>query len=327
MATTSNNKLTSDLGWFVFRGSDADIKHAEEIVRGIVGDAEAEAGDLKVARSSGAFELSYHHWNRRINEKQLTDLMRELPELKLNGVAEGRGDHEVVYSRAGTWEWINISFLQPYREDELPYYKWWDKDDFFELAENPDGSLCIAGYYRWDEEVEVPEQIDGKPVTSIDDKAFARNTHIRKAIVPDSVTSMGKGVFVGCSNLMVYTANPVVLKALAKTKVTVVSGGESEADLEAKANYAYNKVDGGVEITKYRGKALEVVIPSTIEAQPVVSIGEGAFDRGWENPYKITKVVIPASIVAIKDNAFFCLRLLLQCQLPDQNPPPIPMPF
>lgn len=308
MATTRDNSLAWDLGWFALRGSDADIERAKVMLRKAIGGIHDE--DVPVTRvASGVSEIRYQQWGRRLSREGLRGLLTELPDLKLKGIAQGRHVYEEVYSRAGSPDWVSVEFLKDYPSDDLPTYRWWDKDDFFELARNMDGTLRIAGFHRWDTEVEIPSEIDGVAVTGIGDRTFYRNTHIKKLVIPESVTSIGKSAFSGCSNLVVYTTNQHVLQALEKAKVSVMTGLESEEDIGAKASFLYHKDKNGIVITKYRGSAIEVAIPEVIEGQPVIGIGKGAFDRGPSNPLQITTVSIPASVASIGPHAFRCPRL------------------
>lgn len=50
-------------------------------------------------------------------------------------------------------------------------------------------------------EVTVPEEMDGKKVTEIGEKAFIGNLYVEKIVIPDSVTSIGAGAFVSCFEL------------------------------------------------------------------------------------------------------------------------------
>ena len=45
-----------------------------------------------------------------------------------------------------------------------------------------------------------------------------------------------------------------------------------------KSDYKFEKTDGGIKITEYTGESDEVIVPGEIEGQPVVAIGESAFD-------------------------------------------------
>lgn len=63
--------------------------------------------------------------------------------------------------------------------------------------------------------------------------------------------------------------------------------------------FEYQKVDGGIEITKYNGTASEINIPEEIDGKTVVSIGEGAFETK-----QFSKITVPASVTTIKNYAF-----------------------
>ena len=302
------NELTWDLGWFALRGSDGDIEQAGAMLGTAIDRIAAD--DIETIQvAQGVSEIRYKKWYFRLKKDDLRTLLQGLPDLKLKGIAQERHVYEEVYSRAGSPDWVSVEFYKDYPSDDLPTYKWWDKDDLFELVRNPDGTYCIAAFYRWDEEFEIPSEVDGVAVTAIGDKAFYRNTHIKKLVIPNSVRSIGKSAFSGCSNLVVQTADPEIRAVLEKAKVNVTSGNESEEDLEFKARYSYHKNKDGIVITKYRGDAAEVSIPGTVEGLPVVQIGKEAFDRGVVDPLGITKVSIPASVVSIGSGAFFCPKL------------------
>jgi len=70
---------------------------------------------------------------------------------------------------------------------------------------------------------------------------------------------------------------------------------------------------GGVTITKYTGKATNVVIPATIEGNKVTEIGERAF---YENK-SITSVTIPDTVTSIKGTAFQWCEGLKSVTIPD----------
>lgn len=74
------------------------------------------------------------------------------------------------------------------------------------VYEEVNEEITITGYTGAGGEVVIPAEIDGKPVTQIAAQAFRVSKvpaalHITKITIPDSVTTMGKGVFFGCSNL------------------------------------------------------------------------------------------------------------------------------
>lgn len=61
--------------------------------------------------------------------------------------------------------------------------------------------LCIIGFRGLAGEVEIPEQIEGIPVTAIGRKAFLSKKHLRKVTVPACVSEVGDWAFAYCDNL------------------------------------------------------------------------------------------------------------------------------
>lgn len=65
------------------------------------------------------------------------------------------------------------------------------------------------------------------------------------------------------------------------------------------SNYEYEKVEGGVKITKYIGEATDVTIPEKIGGKTVVAIGQSAFDAAH-----IESLVVPKTVTSIEKYAF-----------------------
>ncbi|MBD5135524.1 MAG: leucine-rich repeat protein [Lachnospiraceae bacterium] len=64
-----------------------------------------------------------------------------------------------------------------------------------------DGTIEIVGYAGMGEIADVPELIDGKPVTKIGADAFIHNSYIKAVNIPDSVRQIGENAFSNCHNL------------------------------------------------------------------------------------------------------------------------------
>ena len=64
---------------------------------------------------------------------------------------------------------------------------------------NIDGNpeLTIAGYPSNEADVEIPEEINGIPVTALNDSLFKDNINLMSVVIPDSVTSIGSSAFYG----------------------------------------------------------------------------------------------------------------------------------
>ncbi len=63
----------------------------------------------------------------------------------------------------------------------------------------------ILGYSGSDSTLSIPISINGVNVTSISQYAFENKTFLKEVIIPDTVTSIGKGAFNGCFNLSKVT--------------------------------------------------------------------------------------------------------------------------
>ena len=56
-------------------------------------------------------------------------------------------------------------------------------------------SVTITGYTGNEASVVIPNEIEGKPVTAIGERAFYQNKTLTSVAIPDSVTGIGKSAF------------------------------------------------------------------------------------------------------------------------------------
>lgn len=66
------------------------------------------------------------------------------------------------------------------------------------------GHIIITAYKGTDATVVIPPELEGYPVTAIDDHAF-QNTAVTSVILPSTVTSVGWFAFYGCFGLEIVT--------------------------------------------------------------------------------------------------------------------------
>lgn len=95
---------------------------------------------------------------------------------------------------------------------------------------------------------------------------------------------------------------------------TACSGNDSpDKNYSPASDFAWEIVDGKVNITGYTGNDKEVVIPPVINLTPVASIGNSAF-FGCTN---LTSITLPEGVTSIGYAAFFACENLASITIPD----------
>lgn len=105
----------------------------------------------------------------------------------------------------------------------------------------------------------------------------------------------------------------VALVVLAAAMSFVPWTAEAEPGDHFTSDYIYNKHGDTVEITKYIGDGIDVVIPSEIEGMPVTSLGDYAFYQCFD----LISVTIPGSVTRIGNEAFSYCESLTSIIIPE----------
>ena len=177
-----------------------------------------------------------------------------------------------------------------------------------------DGEVTITGCNVLVTVVEIPETIEGYPVTSIGDEAFADFYSLTSVTIPDSVTSIGNYAFCACSSLTSITIPDSVTSIDNNAFIYCISLTSITVD---KNNDYYSSDEYGVLFNK--DKTLLIKYPegssetSFIIPDSVTSIGNGAFI----NCSSLTSITIPDSVTSIGDYAFDGCESLISITIPD----------
>ena len=203
-------------------------------------------------------------------------------------------------------------------------------------------SLTRIGYqaFQWCDNlasIDLPEGL-----TSIEDFAFFWCSSLTSVILPISLTTIGNGAFAMCSNLnSVYIPDSVFENSKMEDVFTNPDQITYTVERDSKAlywvvtnGYTYTfpvtedfpeKIvtvsdfvidileDGTAEITKYKGKETDIVVPSDISGYKVISIGDEAF-YGFSS---LTSIILSEGITRIGNEAFHKCVNLNSITLPD----------
>lgn len=160
-------------------------------------------------------------------------------------------------------------------------------------------------------EIIIPEEIDGKPVTVIDDDAFRNRDKLTHITIPPSVTRIGNFAFECCTGLteIILPASVTDVGMLAFRDCDSLS--RIEVDPE---NQAYSSEDGALfdkDRTKLlvypKGKKGAFTIPPS-----VTEIGDWTFSGCRQ----MTGITIPSSVTSIGKEAFYNCKSLSEINIP-----------
>jgi uncharacterized repeat protein (TIGR02543 family) len=208
-------------------------------------------------------------------------------------------------------------------------------DTDFSYTLNSSGNALVTGYSGLDTVVEVPESLEGHPVTVISSFAFLDKTSITQVILPDTLKIIGFSAFMGCTMLSSINIPDGVTKienhafnnCLSLTSITIpasvssivyypFSEGRDLAEIIVDDDNAYYSDIDGVLFNK--DQSTMIYCPPAKEGtfsvpESVKVLSPSAF----ENCRKLTQINIPATIKSWPDMLFFKCESLSDVYVPD----------
>lgn len=137
-------------------------------------------------------------------------------------------------------------------------------DPDFQWRLNDDGSVWLDCYLGEAEEVIIPTEYRGTPVTGIDVWAFRDKTSVKRVVIPETVVVMEENIFMGCTNLEEVVMPPRV---------------------EVWGDQIFSKCEG----------LKRIVVPDGVT---------GLIYRDFDRCTGLEEIVIPASVTEVKEAAF-----------------------
>lgn len=159
--------------------------------------------------------------------------------------------------------------------------------------------------------VEIPQELDGLPVTEIAESAFAKCTRLQKIFIPESVTVIGQDAFsLGIAEIEVSEKNPVFSSAdgvlFDKTQSVLIE----YPDCHPRREYIIPDTVTEIAPSAFSDSRnlTTLVIPDSVEI-----LGESA----CKSCAGLERVVLSGSLRELSDQAFYFCRNLAEIEIPD----------
>lgn len=199
------------------------------------------------------------------------------------------------------------------------------KSDFDTSAFEIDENGVLIGYSGTDSEVNVPDYLNGRSVTSVSASAFSGNTNLTSVSLGNYITTIGEEAFKGCTSLKsvsspvcTYVENEAFADCTSLTTVTlpaaitICSKAFSGCSSLIKASFS--------KLTTIGERSFENSAISSFSASRLVTIGEYAFSgtelssvsfnsvthigsNAFENCKELVSVIFP-KVTSIGNNLF-----------------------
>ena len=175
------------------------------------------------------------------------------------------------------------------------------------------------------ENIVIPSELGGKPVTAIADKAFEGYKNIVNIYIPKTIKAIGEDAFQNAtSNLIRFICYEGTENEWAN--IAIQKGNEElnprefddvawfrlyECNLSG--DMVYQASDDAATLVRYFGSDSKVDIPTELGGKPVTEIGEWAFAYYSS----LTEVTIPKSVTSIRAFAFRSCSSLTKAIIPE----------
>ena len=170
----------------------------------------------------------------------------------------------------------------------------------------------ITGYTGSAENIVIPSELGGKPVTAIADKAFEGYKNIVNIYIPKTIKAIGEDAFQNATSSLIRficyegTENEWANIAIQKGNSELNPREFDDVawfrlyECNLSGDMVYQASDDAATLVRYFGSDSKVDIPAELGGKPVTEIGEWAFAYYSS----LTEVTIPEGVTSIRAVAF-----------------------
>ena len=170
----------------------------------------------------------------------------------------------------------------------------------------------ITGYTGSAENIVIPSELGGKPVTAIADKAFEGYKNIVNIYIPKTIKAIGEDAFQNATSSLIRficyegTENEWANIAIQKGNSELNPREFDDVawfrlyECNLSGDMVYQASDDAATLVRYFGSDSKVDIPAELGGKPVTEIGEWAFAYYSS----LTEVTIPEGVTSIRAFAF-----------------------
>lgn len=251
--------------------------------------------------------------------------------LKLDGTLMAIGDNEFGQCNLSTWKLFdNVNeifaphlYFSDLSQDDPATPEYDSPTSNFEYEIDKSGTAEITGYITNAENLKIPSEIDGHPVTALSDLSFTKCTNLVSVEIPEGIRTIGDYAFSECKNLssIAIPDSVVSIGAYAFEECSNLMFFDLPDGLQEIGEGAFSgcselatvTIPAGVErIEKLTFKGCSslsnVIIPDS-----VTYLGESTF----EGCINLPSVALPSSIIDIEGCTFLGCTSLSDIIIPD----------
>ena len=183
----------------------------------------------------------------------------------------------------------------------------------------------ITGYTGSAENIVIPSELGGKPVTEIADKAFEGYKNIVNIYIPKTIKAIGEDAFQNATSSLIRficyegTENEWANIAIQKGNSELNPREFDDVawfrlyECNLSGDMVYQASDDAATLVRYFGSDSKVDIPAELGGKPVTEIGEWAFAYYSS----LTEVTIPEGVTSIRAFAFRSCSSLTKATIPE----------